>query len=157
VAHRARAHERVERAQRVLERRVLVVEVRVVEVDAIGPQTLEGGRRLALDRLRAQAPHRALAAADLRREDDLVAVAALGHPAPDDGLRAAVLDEIGVRGVDEVAAGAGVRIEDGEGLGLVGRPAEHVAAEAEGEDVEVGASEGGHPAHASDHAAAAES
>jgi hypothetical protein len=55
-----------------------------------------------------------------------------------------VLDEIGVRGVDEVAARADVRIQDVAGLRLVGRPAEHVGAEADREDVEVGTSESGH-------------
>ena len=85
-----------------------------------------------------------LVAAHLRREDDPVAVPASGEPAPDDRLRAAVLDQVGVRGVDEVAARAGVRVEDGVRLRLVGGPAEHVAAEAEREHVEVGASESGH-------------
>ena len=154
VAHRAGAHERVERAQRLLERRVLVVEVGVVEVDAVGPEALERGPRLALDVVGAQVADRAAAAADLRGEDDRVARAALGHPAPDDRLRAAVLDEIGVRGVDEVAARRQVGVEDREGLRLVRGPAEHVGAEAQREDVEVGASEGGHGPHASEAAGA---
>ena len=85
------------------------------------------------------------AAADLRGDHELVAVAAVGHPAPDDRLRAAVLDQVGVGRVDEVAAGGGVGVEDLEGPGFVGRPAEHVAAEADREHVEAGASEGGHP------------
>jgi hypothetical protein len=55
-----------------------------------------------------------------------------------------VLDEVGVRGVDEVAASAGIRVEDGAGLRLVGGPAEHVPAETDGEGVEVGASERDH-------------
>src|SRR3954468_6537764 len=104
--------------------------------------------RLALDRLRAQAADCPTTAADLRGQDDLVAVATRGEPASDDRLGLAVLDEVGVRGVDEVAAGGGVGVEDRVGLGLVGGPAEHVGAEAEGEDVEVGSSEDGHVPHA---------
>jgi hypothetical protein len=52
----------------------------------------------------------------------------------------------GVRGVGEVAAGAGVRVEDRTGLRFVVGPAEHVAAETGREDVEVGASKEGHRA-----------
>jgi hypothetical protein len=144
VAHGARPHERVEGPQRLLERRVLVIEVCVVEVDAVGLQALERRVRLALDRRRAQVADRAAPAADLRRHDDVVAVAAVGHPAPDDRLGAPVLDEVRVRGVDLVAARFDVRVQDGPRLRLVGGPAEHVAAEAEAEDVEVGASEGSH-------------
>jgi hypothetical protein len=44
----------------------------------------------------------------------------------------------------KLPAGGDVRIEDGPGLPLVGGPAKHVAAEADREDVEVGASERGH-------------
>ena len=40
---RPRLHELVEGAQRLLQRGVLVVEVRVVEVDPVGPQALERG------------------------------------------------------------------------------------------------------------------
>jgi hypothetical protein len=115
-----------------------------VEVDAIGLQALERGVHLALDGLWPQVADRSPAAADLRGQDDLVAVAPVRHPAPDDRLRAAVLDQVGVRGVDEVPAGGCVGVEDNAGLWLVGGPAEHVAAEAEREDVQVGASEQGH-------------
>jgi hypothetical protein len=48
VADRARLDERVESAQRLLQRRLFVVEVRVVEVDAVGLQALERAARLAL-------------------------------------------------------------------------------------------------------------
>jgi hypothetical protein len=54
VADRAGSDEAVERAQRLLERRLLIVEVRVVEVDAIGLQALERSAGLALDRLCVQ-------------------------------------------------------------------------------------------------------
>jgi hypothetical protein len=104
--------------------------MRVVEVDAVGLQALEQGVRLALDRLRAQLRTAPRPAADLRGHDQPVAIAALGHPAPDDRLRAAVLDQVGVRGVDEVAAPGDVRVEDGARLRIVGRPAEDAAAQA---------------------------
>ena len=52
VADRARLHEGVEGAQRLLQRCLLIVEVRVVEVNAVGLQALERGVRLALDRVR---------------------------------------------------------------------------------------------------------
>jgi hypothetical protein len=141
VANRACLHERVERAQRLLQRRLLVIEVRVVEVDAVSLQPLERGMRLGLNRLRAQVADCPTTATDLRCQDDLVAVATLGEPSSDDRLGAAVLDEVRVRGVDEVAAGGGIRVEDRVRLRLVCGPAENVGAEAEREDVEVGASE----------------
>ena len=116
----------------------------------VGLQALERGVCLALDRVRAQvAELLAASTADLRGQDDLLAVPAGGHPAADDRLRAAVLDQVGVRGVNEVAAGAGVSVQDGVGLRFVGGPAEHVAAEADGEHVEVGTSESGHVPHGS--------
>src|SRR3954447_14051168 len=58
---------------------------------------------------------------------------------------------IGVGGVDEVPAGIHIRIEDGERRVLVGRPAEDVAAEAEGKHLQVGASD---PVPAGPHRAA---
>ena len=82
--------------------------------------------------------------ADLGGDDDVVAVAARRHPFADDRLRlaAAVARHAGhvdVGGVDEVAAAGEEAIEHGKRLVAVGGPAEHVAAEAEGGDVEVGA------------------
>ena len=75
-------------------------------------------------------PH---AATDLRRDDQVVAVPACGKPAADDelGVAAVVAGDparVDVGGVDEVAAGGDEGIEDGEGLGLVGGPAELHAA-----------------------------
>jgi len=106
---------------------------------------------LALDRLRPQVAEPGIApAADLGGEHDLVAVTAVVHPAPKDRLRPAMFDQVGVRGVDEVAAGFGVRVEDGTRLRLIGGPAEHVAAETEGEDVEARPAEGNHAANLPD-------
>lgn len=42
----------------------------------------------------------------------------------------------------KLPCGRDVRVQDGEGLVLVRRPAEDVAAEGEGEDLEVGGAEG---------------
>ena len=92
---------------------------------------------------------RARGFADLGRDDDVVAVAARRQPLADDRLRLAAVvarhpRRVDVGGVDEVAAGRGVGVEHGEGVVAVGGPAEDVAAEAEGEDVEVGAGDQGH-------------
>lgn len=76
-------------------------------------------------------------AADLGGDDDIVAAGTGRQPLADEGLRLTTLvardpGAVRVGGVDEVAAGRRVRVEDGEGLLLVGRPAEDVAAEGEG-------------------------
>jgi hypothetical protein len=52
VADRARLDEYIEGAQRLLQIGLLVVEVRVLKVDAVGLQAFERGVRLALDRVR---------------------------------------------------------------------------------------------------------
>jgi hypothetical protein len=52
VADRARLDKRVECTQRLLQRRLLVVEVCVVKIDAVSLQALKRGMRLALDRVR---------------------------------------------------------------------------------------------------------
>jgi hypothetical protein len=57
--------------------------------------------RLALDRRRTQVADCSAPAAHLRGQDDFVPVAAVGYPAPDDRLGAAVLYQGGVGGVDE--------------------------------------------------------
>src|SRR5215831_795115 len=124
--------------------------VRVIQVDAVGLQSLERGVRLAFDRLRPQVAEPGIApAADLGGQHDLVAVSPVVHPAPEYRLRPAMFDQVGVRGVDEVAAGFGVRVEDGTRLRLIGGPAEHVAAETDGEDVETCTAEGDHAANLS--------
>ena len=120
---------------------LLVVEVRVVEVDPVGAQTSErilGGAADGCGRETCEPGH----LADLRRDHDVVAVAARGHPAADDRLRTRRRGcrdpgRVRVGGVDEVAAGGRVGVEHGERLRLVDRPAEDVAAEAEREDREL--------------------
>ena len=79
---------------------------------------------------------RAVLHAHLGGHDDVVAVAALGHPGAHDLLRLAARVQVG--GVDEVAAGGRVGVQHGERLVAVGGPAEHVAAQAERVHVEVG-------------------
>jgi hypothetical protein len=86
--------------------------------------------------------------ADLRRDDELVAVAAQLLPLADEALRvttgvAGDPRRVAVGGVDEVAAARDERVEDVERGLPVGRPPEHVAAEVQREDGQVGRSEGG--------------
>ena len=150
VADLALADELVEGAERLLGRRHLVVAMRVEQVDVVGLQALQGllGRRADVV---GREPLAIGLRADLRGEHDRVAVAARRHPAPDDLLRLAAAVarhplRVAVGGVDEVAAGVRVGVEHGEGLGLVGRPSEHVAAQAQRVHGEVGR---GDVAHAS--------
>src|SRR3954447_2099153 len=119
MAYRARLHELVKRAECVLERRLLVVEVGVVEVDPFRLQAFERGLRLVRDRLRPQVAGLAAPTTDLRRDDELIAVPAPGEPAPDDRFRLAVLDHVRVSSVNEVATAVGIRIEDSVRLRLV--------------------------------------
>src|SRR6202012_1714599 len=84
--------ERVQSAQSLLERGLLVVEVGVVDVDVVGLKPLERRARLAFDRRGAEAPKLAAPRAYLRREHDLVSVPARSEPVPDDRLGRAVLD-----------------------------------------------------------------
>jgi hypothetical protein len=86
-AHLAGLHEVVEGTQRVLERRVGVVVVRLVEVDVVGLQALERG----LDRLAdvgRREPDLAFAhrLAELGGQHHAAALAALLEPLADDGL-----------------------------------------------------------------------
>ena len=143
----ALAHERVERAERLVERRPGVVAVRVVEVDAVDAEA--GERRVAAgpDALGREARgERRGREPDLRRDDHLVATAALVEPRAEDRLGLAALvpgdpRAVDVRGVDEVAARGAVRVEHGEARVAVGRPAEDVAAEAERVDGQIGRAE----------------
>ena len=102
--------------ERLFDRRVVVGVVALVEVDGLdlqaaqavfdGAGDVRAGEALAVGAL----PH---LAADLRGDDDAVAVAARLHPAADDLLRhaAGVVGRpaaVDVGGVDEVAAGGDV-------------------------------------------------
>jgi hypothetical protein len=116
--------------------------VRVKQVDAIGLQAAQRLLGGGADVVGGQ-PLAVVLGAHLGREDDRIARAAPGHPAPDDllALAAAVAGHplrIAVSGVDEVAAGGAVGVQHREGLRLVGRPAEDVRAQAERVNSDVG-------------------
>ena len=120
----------------------------VVEIDAIGLQPAEGVFEPLLDGLRGEAGE-LRQVAHLRGDDHGVAVAARGHPVADDGLGLAALVardpvRVGIGGIDEISAGRCVGVKHLEGRGLIGCPAEHIAAEAQRMDDEVGAAELNH-------------
>ena len=149
VAHLAGAHEIVERAHRLVDRRARVEGVHLVEVDDVGLQAAEAFFAGADDVVAREADvvragaHRAGA---LRREDQAVAVAALAHPATDDLLGAAdglerAAERIDVGGVEEVDAALDGAVEDGERRLLVALIAEGHRAEAERRDLQAGAAE----------------
>src|SRR6516164_3631883 len=82
------------------------------------------------------------ALADLGGDDQIVAAASPGQPAADDRLRLAAFTAVGplwvgIGGIDEVPARAGVSVKDREGCFLVGGPAKHVAAQAERKHLQV--------------------
>src|SRR5262249_9401584 len=88
-AHLARAHQIVERAQGLLERRARVIAVRVVEVDALYAEPAQRGIAALVDLRGAEAGLDARAAqADLRGDHE-VAEAALAQPRADDLFRLA--------------------------------------------------------------------
>jgi hypothetical protein len=133
VAHLARVDQPGQRREGLLQRNGLVVEVGVVQIDVVGSQALERRIRSATDVVGGQAAELRVLA-HLRGEHHIVAIAARFEPLADDPLRVATAvarhpRRIAVGGVDEVAAGGRVIVEDGEGCVAVGRPAEHVAAE----------------------------
>ena len=141
--HLALFHQPGEGVQGFLQRGVLVVAVRLVEVDAIGLQALERG----LHRLLHIAGPEALATlahvhAQLGGQDHLVALAAAGEPLAQHGLgfAAAVAGRparIDVGGVDEIQARFEQGVQHAKGLGFVQGPAEDVATKAERRYLEV--------------------
>src|SRR5699024_11005665 len=121
----------------------LIVTVGIVEVDVIGLQAFQG----AVDGGADVGGILSLVIgmiADLRGDDDVVAVAAGGQPGADDGLGfAAGLPRqprrVGFGGVEEVAACGDEGVEDGVRTGLIGGPPESVGAEVDREDGQFGA------------------
>ena len=89
-----------------------------------------------------ESPRRSRGHADLGGDHELLAVAPRRDPAADDPLGlagpAGTTPPVGVGRVDEVAARLDVGVEHGEGALLVDRPAEHVPAQAQREDVQIG-------------------
>ena len=115
----------------------------VVQVDVVGAQASQGFRAALADRVAGQAPE-SRESADLGRDDHRPAIAPRLHPGADDLLGLATdmsrcPGRVGICRVDEVAAHVRVRIQDVERRRTVGGPAEDVAAQADREDVEVGA------------------
>src|SRR6185437_4963918 len=149
VADLARLDQLAERPERLRQRRLEVVEVGVIEVDRLDPEPLQRGVGSGVDRLRPQVVE-AGEFPDLGRDDELVALpGSRRQPFADDRLRLAAAvagspRHIDVGGVDEVAAGGDVGVEHREGLVAGGGPAEDVAAEAETEDIEIGAGDERH-------------
>ena len=142
VAHHPLADQRVEGACHVLDALGLVVEVGVVQVDAVRAETLQGGPCRGRDGGRGE-PVELGMGGHLGGDQDPVAAAAGGEPASDDrlGLAAVVAGRpvrVAVGGVDERTAGRDEGVEHGEGGPLVARPAEGVGAQDEREDVDVG-------------------
>ena len=117
----------------------VVVDVGVVEVDAVGAEARERGLGGACGSSPARGPSRPGSLPTFVATTISSRLPRARHPVADDrlGLAAAVArrpGRVGVGRVDEVAAGRGVGVEHGERLRLVDRPAEDVAAEAERED-----------------------
>ena len=121
VPHLAVAHELVERAKRLLERRVGVVAVRVVEVDAVAAAAAAAIRRRLRGSWPAPGPSASGACRPWLRRPYAVRLPRLRHPAADDRLRFAAdvagnPRGVGVGRVDEVAARRRVGVEHGERL-----------------------------------------
>ena len=149
VADLAGAHEVVERAHRLLDRRVLVPGVHPVEVDVVGLQPAQRLLAAGRERLAAGAAAVRIAREEVARElggdDDAVAPARVAADVvADDLLGVAVGVDVG--GVDEVAAALEEAVEDGLGVLDAGAPAPVLAeghrAEAERADAQAGAAEG---------------
>jgi hypothetical protein len=120
--------------------------VRVVEVDRVDAEPAEAGLDAAADAV-ARRALRGLVRADLGGDDEVVGAATRREPAADDllGLAAGVAGlprGVDVGGVDEVAARCDVGVEELERGGLVGGPAEDVAAEGQGQHLQAAGSEG---------------
>ena len=121
--------------------------MRLVEVDAVGLQPAQRGLRSALHVILARAAAFAHVLAELGGDHDLVALAARFQPFADNGFQFAAdmprrPARIAVGGVDGVEAGIDKGVEDGErGLG-VDVPAEHIAAQHQRRNADVGLAEG---------------
>ena len=132
--HLAGLNQRIERRQRLFQRRIAVIVVRLVEIDIIGLQTAQRIFHRLLNIARRQ-PLFAFAHrfAHLGGDDHLVALAALLQPFADDGFRFAAPVARrpagrNVGGIDKVELIVHQRIQQIERGRLIRRPAEHVAA-----------------------------
>src|SRR5205823_4365406 len=130
------------------ERRRFVVAVRLIEVDFVDLQAVERALDGAEDVVAGKAfvggPH---LETNLGGNDDLIAAARVLEPAADDRFRFAPLVAgrpagVDVGGVDEVETGVDEAVKQFEGLRLVGGPAEDVATEGPGGDLDSRIAEG---------------
>jgi hypothetical protein len=155
VADLALLHELGHRADGLLDRRVGIDAVLVVEVDVVQAETLQRALAGPLDVLGAAVDAAALSIVgvaddpELRREHDLIA--AIGDRAPDEALVGVRAVDVG--GVEEVDAELERAVDDGDRLVVVVRAIElgHAhAAEAEGGNRGAGAAQGAclHAGHA---------
>ena len=132
MADLARPHEVVEHAHHLLDGGHAVPGVQEIEVDIVRLQPLERGVDGTHDVLAPVAAGIRIAGRtivrELRGDDDMVAKPGLGDEAADKALAHAA--GIGIRRVDEVAAGLDVAVEDGAGGRLVAAPGAADAADA---------------------------
>jgi hypothetical protein len=121
-----------------------VVEVRLVEIDVVAAEPAErifgGSDHMGFRKPFADIFH---VAADLRRDQDLMALAARPQPIPYDRLGFAALMSrrpigISVGGVEHRKAAIDERVENCAGDGFVGGPAEDVTAQHERRTAEAG-------------------
>jgi hypothetical protein len=138
--HLARLDQRAIGFQRLLDRRIRIVAVRLVEVDIVGAEPAQRLVGCAQDVGFAETLlARRHLRADLGGNDHVGSLAAPLQPVADDGLRFPAMMArrpfgIDVGGVDEIEARVDEAVEQPEAHLLVRRPAEHVAAEAERRD-----------------------
>ena len=130
-----------QRTDHLVQRRRLVVEMQVVEVDRLGLQPLARHLRGPGDPGRRQAA-RSLdigdRVADLGRQHAIGAALLQEPPQHRLGLAAG----IGIGGVDEIAAGLEITVQHPRRLGLVGPVGEHHRAEAEARHLRSAAEQG---------------
>ena len=129
-------------AQRLLHAQRGIVPMREVDVDVIGTQSLQG----VLHRLQYVCGGQALLRrphlpAHLCCDQYVVAAPTTGEPVADDGLRLPATvarhpHRIHIGGVDEIAAAGNVGIQHCVGAALIGGPAEHIAAQHEGKNLQ---------------------
>ena len=134
VAHLAGAHHVVQRAQRLFDRRAVVGQVHLVEVDVVGVEAAQAGVERVHEVLaRGAAPVRAFAhgAGGLRGDDDVAAVGL--EVRRQELLRLAAAVDVG--GIEEGDAQVDALVDDVAGALCVDAPAEVVAAEADGRNM----------------------
>ena len=135
------------RLERLLERRRVVVPMRLVKIDGVDVQAPQRSFGRAQDVVRLQdLVAVAHVGADLGGDDHVVVAAAAADPAADDRLRLAALvarrpARVRVRRVDQIAARRHERVEQGKRGRLVRGPSEHVPAEGQRRDGKARASQ----------------